>query len=233
MKKQFGKIYGINMNITNEIITEYLNKFYFENTNGLSQLRKEAEENRVPIILRDTELLLKTLILLMKPQNILEIGTAVGYSSSFFASLSEDIQITTIESNEETYNKAINNINKLGYKDRINVCLGDAREVLEELKKEHSSSFDFVFIDAAKSHYRSFWDLSIPLIKDESLIVCDNILMKGMTASDEYDKYKRHKTNIRHMRDFLDYINNLDYAQTTTLAVGDGLALSIINKRRG
>ena len=169
----------------------------------------------------------------MKPQNILEIGTAVGYSSSFFASLSEDIQITTIESNEETYNKAINNINKLGYKDRINVCLGDAREVLEELKKEHSSSFDFVFIDAAKSHYRSFWDLSIPLIKDESLIVCDNILMKGMTASDEYDKYKRHKTNIRHMRDFLDYINNLDYAQTTTLAVGDGLALSIINKRRG
>ena len=68
----------------------------------------------------------------MKPQNILEIGTAVGYSSSFFASLSDDIQITTIESNEETYNKAIDNINKLGYKDRINVCLGDAREVLEE-----------------------------------------------------------------------------------------------------
>ena len=233
MKKQFRKIYGINMNITNEIITEYLNTFYFENTNGLSQLRKEAEENRVPIILRDTELLLKTLILLMKPQNILEIGTAVGYSSSFFASLSDDIQITTIESNEETYNKAIDNINKLGYKDRINVCLGDAREVLEELKIEHSSSFDFVFIDAAKSHYRSFWDLSIPLIKDESLIVCDNILMKGMTASDEYDRFKRHKTNIRHMRDFLDYINNLDYAQTTTLAVGDGLALSIINKRRG
>lgn len=221
------------MNITNEIITEYLNKFYFENTDGLNQLRKEAEENRVPIILRDTELLLKTLINLMKPKNILEIGTAVGYSSSFFASLSDDIHITTIEANEDIYYKAINNIKKLGYEERINVCLGDAREVLEDLKKTHSSSFDFVFIDAAKSHYRSFWDLSIPLIKDESMIVCDNILMKGMTASDEYDRFKRHKTNIRHMRDFLDYINNLDYAQTSTLAVGDGLALSIINKRRG
>ncbi|MBR5128963.1 MAG: O-methyltransferase [Firmicutes bacterium] len=218
------------MNITNKVVTEYINGFYKERTTALCELRKEAEENHVPIILRDTEDLLESLVLLKKPTKILEIGAAVGYSSSFFASLDENIKVTTIEADEKTYETAKSNIKKLGYEDRVTILFGDAREVLENLAENNDKDYDLVFIDAAKSHYKAFWDLSMPILKDDALVICDNILMKGMTASDEFDVKKKYKTSIRKMRDFLDYINSLDYAKTTTLSVGDGITISVLNK---
>lgn len=218
------------MNITNKLVTEYINGFYNERTEALKNLRKEAEENRVPIILRDTEDLLESLVLLKKPVKILEIGAAVGYSSSFFASLNENIRVTTIEADENTYEIAKSNIQKLGYGDRITLLFGDAREVLAKLDEEGDKEYDLVFIDAAKSHYKAFWDLSMPLVNDDALVICDNILMKGMTASDEFDVKKKYKTSIRKMRDFLDYINSLEYAKTSTLSVGDGITISLLNK---
>ena len=118
----------------------------------------------------------------------------------------------------------------MGYEDRITLLFGDAREVLENLAANNDKDYDLVFIDAAKSHYKAFWDLSMPIVKDDCLVICDNILMKGMTASDEFDVKKKYKTSIRKMRDFLDYINSLDYAKTTTLSVGDGITISILNK---
>jgi predicted O-methyltransferase YrrM len=218
------------MNITNTVITEYINGFYNERTTALKELRKEAEANRVPIILRDTEDLLESLVLLKKPTKILEIGAAVGYSSSFFASLDENIKVTTIEADEATYETAKANIKKLGYEDRITLLFGDAREVLANLEKEGNKDYDLVFIDAAKSHYKAFWDLSMPIVKNDALVICDNILMKGMTASDEFDVKKKYKTSIKKMRDFLDYINSLEYAKTSTLSVGDGITISVLNK---
>ena len=218
------------MNITNTVITEYINGFYNERTTALKELRKEAEANHVPIILRDTEDLLESLVLLKKPTKILEIGAAVGYSSSFFASLDENIKVTTIEADEATYETAKANIKKLGYEDRITLLFGDAREVLAHLEKEGNKDYDLVFIDAAKSHYKAFWDLSMPIVKNDALVICDNILMKGMTASDEFDVKKKYKTSIKKMRDFLDYINSLEYAKTSTLSVGDGITISVLNK---
>ena len=218
------------MNITNKVVTEYINGFYKERTTALCELRKEAEANHVPIILRDTEDLLESLVLLKKPTKILEIGAAVGYSSSFFTSLDENIKVTTIEADEKTYETAKANIKKIGYEDRITLLFGDAREVLEKLAENNDNDYDLVFIDAAKSHYKAFWDLSMPIVKDDALVICDNILMKGMTASDEFDVKKKYKTSIRKMRDFLDYINSLEYAKTTTLSVGDGITISILNK---
>lgn len=220
----------LSMNITNKVVTEYINGFYKERTESLTALRKEAEENHVPIILRDTEDLLESLVLLKKPTKILEIGTAVGYSSSFFASLDDNIKVTTIEADKDTYEIAKANIKKLGYEDRITLLYGDAREVLAKLEEDNDKDYDLVFIDAAKSHYKAFWDLSMPIVKNDALVICDNILMKGMTASDEFDVKKKYKTSIRKMRDFLDYINSLEYAKTTTLSVGDGITISILNK---
>ena len=144
------------MNITNTIVTEYIKGFYKERTDSLAELRKEAEENKVPIILRDTEDLLESLVLLKKPKKILEIGAAVGYSSSFFASLDENIKVTTIEADEKTYEIAKANIHKLGYEERITLLLGDAREVLANLNEAKDNDYDLVFIDAAKSHYKAF-----------------------------------------------------------------------------
>ena len=140
--------------------------------------------------------------------------------------------VVTIEADEKTYNIACDNIKKLGFDDKITALYGDAREVLEGMQEEYKDKFDFVFIDAAKSHYKAFWDLAMPLCKKDAVVVCDNVLMKAMTASDEFDKNKKYKTSIRKMREFLDYINNLDYADTCILPIGDGIAMSKLKKEK-
>ena len=215
------------MNITNDIISAYIDNFYVNENKRLEELRRFAEEQHVPVILRDTERLLKVIMKLKEPAAVLEIGTAVGYSSCVFADCC-DCQVLTIESDSETAKAAVANIESLGFGGRIEVRTGDGRDVLASLEPERI--FDILFIDAAKSHYREFWDLAMPHMADESMVICDNVLMKGMTASDEYDTRGRYRTSIRKMREFIDYISNLDYADTTLLPVGDGLAISMISK---
>ena len=219
------------MNIINEKVVEYLDTTYKSPSKELELLRKEAEANRVPIILRDSEAFLLTLLKTIDAKNILEIGTAVGYSSSCFVCAS-GADVVTIEADEETYNIACDNIKKLKYDDKITPLLGDARQVLENMQDENKDKFDFVFIDAAKSHYKAFWDLAIPMCKSDAVIICDNVLMKAMTASDEFDKNRKYKTSIRKMREFLEYINNLDYADTCILPIGDGISMSKLKKEK-
>ena len=186
------------MNITNGIITAFINTFYKNDNKDLQELRAFAEAQHVPIILRDTEGLLMNLLRIKKPQRILEIGAAVGYSACCFAE-GCGCQVVTIESNPETFEIAKNNIENMGFSDRVEVRSGDARDVLVQMAEEEAAKddpeggFDVVFIDAAKSHYKAFWDLALPLCNDDAMIICDNVLMKGMTASDEYDPGK----NIR------------------------------------
>lgn len=222
------------MNITNDIITAYIETLYKSENSKLKALRDFAEENRVPVILKDTEGLLLNLFRLKKPSRILEIGAAIGYSACRFADECK-CQVVTIESSREAYDIARSNIENLGFADRVEILYGDARQVMEELYEndkevsDEALKFDVVFIDAAKSHYREFWDAAIPLCREEALIVCDNVLMKGMTASDEYDPRKKYKTSIRKMREFINYINNLDYADTCIIPVGDGVSISLIS----
>ena len=199
------------MNITNDIISAYLGNFYVNDNNKLMELRAFAESRYVPIIQKDTEGLLRALLKLKKPAMVLEIGTAVGYSSCVFADCC-GCHVTTIEADEDMAAAADMNIKELGFGDKIRLLRGDARSVLRELAEPDLRKYDFVFIDAAKSHYREFWDLIIPLMKEDGIIVCDNILMKGMTASDEFDTKKRYRTSIRKMREFVQYISTLDYA---------------------
>ncbi|MBR0126985.1 MAG: O-methyltransferase [Firmicutes bacterium] len=213
------------MNITNEIISSYIDGLYYAQNDKLKDLREYAEAKGVPIILKDTENLLAAVLKLKKPAKILEIGTAIGYSSSFFVDCC-GCKVTTIEADMESYESAVNNIREMGFEDNIWVLQGKAEDVLKEI----DDVFDIVFIDASKSHYREFWDLSLPMCHDESLIICDNVLMKGMTASDEFDTRGRYKTSIRRMREFIAYINELDYADTVILPIGDGVSISIISK---
>ena len=221
------------MNITNDIISAYIENLYTNRNEELLELRGFAEQNHVPIIMKDTEGLLKTLMKLKKPAHVLEIGTAVGYSSCVFADAC-GCQVTTVETNEEMADIAEENIRNFGLDNKINVVRGDARDLLRQLQNltesEEKGQFDIVFIDAAKSHYRDFWDLSLPLLTNEGVIICDNVLQKGMTASDEFDTKKRYKTSIKKMREFLIYINGLENVETTVLPVGDGVSVSVINK---
>ncbi len=211
--------------ITNNIVSSYLDTLYQNPDPRLEQLRDLAETNHVPVILKDTESFLMMLLKLKEPSHILEIGSAVGYSALCFA-MGCNADVTTIEQDEKMYDAAVNNIEQFGLSSRIRVIRGDAAEELSKL----DGPFDFVFIDASKSHYREFWDLALPLCSDDALIVCDNVLMKGMTASDEFDTKKRYKTSIRRMREFLHYINGIEYADTSILPVGDGMSVSVIDK---
>lgn len=212
------------MNIINDKVTGYINGLYEPVNDRLARLRGEAEEARVPIILRDTETFLLNLIRMKQPASILEIGTAVGYSAACMASVCPESVITSIEADETMAKVARDNICGLGLSERIQVLLGPGQEILDQL----CGPYDFVFIDAAKSHYRTFWDKALPLCGLGAVIVCDNVLMKAMTVSDEYDPKRKFKTSIRNMREFLTYITNAEYADTSILSVGDGVSFSIL-----
>lgn len=222
------------MNITNNIIASYIYGLYDNSNKQLLQLREFATENRIPIIMKDTEELLRALMKLKKPARVLEIGAAVGYSACVFTDCC-GCDVTTIESDKSMAEVAESNIRMLGFSERINVIRGDARNVLRHPKGENIAGdggmFDAVFIDAAKSHYKEFWDLCVPLVNEDGLIICDNVLMRGMTASETFDTKKRYKTSIRNMREFLLYIKQLDYADTAVLPVGDGVSISTIEKK--
>ncbi|MGN0702306.1 MAG: O-methyltransferase [Lentihominibacter sp.] len=225
----------MNSNITDRRVGAFIDEMNTPENRILEKFRSDAEACRVPIILRETEGLLKCLLRLKKPARLLEIGTAVGYSACVFADAC-GCEVTTIEADETMAERAVSNIERLGFASNVSVLRGDGRDVLKQLHREQDAGeegiYDMVFIDAAKSHYREFWDLCMPLVKSEALIVCDNVLMKGMTASDEFDTRGRYKTSIRKMREFLDYITGLDYAKTAVLASGDGISVSVIERNR-
>ena len=212
-------------NITNDLVTDYINGFYTPLTDELGKLRVDSEEKNVPIILKETESFLKTFLGVIKPARILEIGCAVAYSAMFFAQLT-GAEVYTIEKNSEMVETAVKNIESLGYAEKINVFEGDGEEIAELLKKEGTKPFDVVFIDAAKSHYQRFFDACLPLCGPDTMIIADNVLFKGRIADDKYDPDGKYKTNIRRMREFIAYIMNKPSLDSSILAVGDGLSIT-------
>lgn len=222
------------IHITNNVVTEYINKYYRPLNDDLGLLREYAEEKNIPIILKETEEFLLQLIRWRKPNRILEIGTSIGYSSACFSVLSPSSRILTIENKRDVFDQAVENLDDLGVSDRVHVLFGDAEEVMASLLHKTNIQgldyFDFIFIDAAKSHYRRFWDQAIKLVQNEGMIICDNTLMNGRTVSDKYDHLKKHRTNISQMRDFLDYITDLDGVTTTVLPIGDGISMSVVTR---
>ena len=202
------------MNITNEFVSEYLRDFYRPVSDSLYALRLKAEQDGVPVILRETEEFLCFMMKVLHPETVLEIGTAVGYSSMVFASMGASV--VTVEKDE-----------LMGFSHEIRLLKGDGEEVLKSLKeKENGLSFDMVFIDAAKSHYKRFLDAALPLCRPGAVIISDNVLLKGTTASDSLDPNRRFKTNIKRMREYLTYISDHPRLDTAIIACGDGLALS-------
>ena len=215
------------MNITNDLVTEYLNGFYRPASEDLALLRSMGEKDRVPIILKETETCLNLLLAIYRPSKILEVGTAIGYSALYYAERCHDAEIFTIEKDETAFLAAKNNVDAAGKSSRIHCLFGDGQEQIEKLRDQGICGFDFVFIDAAKSHYRRFLDAALTVCEEGALIVSDNILQKAMTCSDAYDTQKRHKTNIIKMREYVDYISRDPSLETSLLAVGDGLAVTI------
>ena len=217
------------MNIINEKITRYTDGLYSSLSDELAEIRKDAEERQIPIILKDTETMLMALVMSIKPERILEIGTAIGYSAACLAAACPEAKIVTVESRDIHCEEARENLRKLGFQDRVEVKEGDARDVLRKMTEEGlECDFDFVFIDAAKNHYREYWDLVLELASDEAVVVSDNVLLDGVTAADEYLTTRRDRTSMMRMREYLEHITHIDGIYTSVLPVGDGVAVSVL-----
>lgn len=187
----------------------------------IEEIKEKALEEHIPIIMDDTLEVIEKILLDVKPERILELGTATGYSSICFSNiLNNDVYIDTIELDEGRANEAIENIKSLGLEKNINVIKGNAVDVLPTL----SEKYDIFFIDAAKGKYPIFLKEAIRLSKTGSIILADNILYKGYVMSD-YNKHKQ-RTAVRNLREYIKETTEDESLKTEILEVGDGLAIS-------
>lgn len=191
------------------------------NSVELEKIKKKALEDKVPIIMDDTLEVVAKILTEIKPNKILEIVTAVGYSAICFSEyLQENGKIDTIERDTERVKEARENIKKAEVEDKINIYEGDAVEILPTLNDE----YDVVFIDAAKGKYPFFLNQALRMIRQGGVIIADNVLYKGYVMSD-YNKHKQ-RTAVRNLREYIAEITNNDKLETKILEVGDGLAIS-------
>lgn len=182
-------------------------------------LRSYAKENNVPIMRVETKEFIKTILRIHKPKSILEIGTAIGYSSLIFDKYT-NAEITTIELDNHTADIAQKNFNK--YNANINLINDDARKALNEI----TQGFDFVFIDANKSHYIEYFEKSASKLNNNGIIIADNVLFKGMVANDDLID-RRMITIVKRLRNFIAYTLDRDDFTTSLIPIGDGLTLSM------
>lgn len=208
--------------ISHEYISRYLEKTLKPDEGILLELREYARLNHVPIIQPEVARLLVVLGKLLQPGRILEIGTAIGYSSLLFSTILKGRGvIDTIERNDAMIALARSNIKRAGCDDTINVIAGDAGDVLKCLDRK----YDMIFIDAAKGQYGEFFPDCFRMLKEGGLLVSDNVLYKGMVANDEL-VVRRKKTIVRRMRDYLDSLCSNESLETSIIPIGDGVALS-------
>ena len=193
------------------------------NIDVLEEVKKKALEDKIPIIMDDTLNVIEEYLKELKPEKILEIGTAVGYSSSQFVRISgEKVKIDTIELDEERAKLAIENIKNIGIEENINVIIGNAVEILPNLE----GPYDMIFIDANKGKYPFFLEQAIRLSRKGTIIFADNVLYKGYVLSD-YNKHKQ-RTAVKHLREYLAETISDERLDTQVSKVGDGLAISIV-----
>lgn len=211
--------------ITYDYMEEYIRGLIPKEEGVLKELIDFAKENKVPIVQKETGKFLEFMVNMKKPMRILELGTAIGFSSVLMYKASNtNPDIITIERDEKMIEYARINIEKLGLKDKIKIEEGDCLEVLEKLKEP----FDLIFMDAGKGHYNHFLPHCLRLLKEEGLIIADNVLFRGMVATDKLVK-RRKITIVKRMRTYLDMVNEDKELITSVIPMGDGIA---ITKRR-
>lgn len=192
----------------------------------LEEIEKYGRDNKIPILLDDTLEYISNILNEIKPRRILEIGTAIGFSSICFSKyLAEDGRIDTIEIESLRVEQALENIEKVGVQDKIRVLEGDALDILPYLTEE----YDIIFIDAAKGKYLEFFEHALRLCKQDGYIIADNVLYKGMVQSD-YNKHKQ-RTAVNKLRNFIDMVLNHPKLQSELVDIGDGLTVSIMKNK--
>lgn len=213
--------------IIDERLSAYINTLAAPLPEPLRQIEKEALANHVPIIRKDMQSLLRFLLIERKPKNILEIGTAVGFSALLMREcVDSGCKLTTIEKVPKRIDKAKDNFQKMGKQEDILLLEGDAADVLVQLA-ENGEQYDFIFMDAAKGQYLSFLEYIYALLAPHGMLVTDNVLQDGDVIQSRYAITRRDRTIHGRMREYLYTLTHTDKLETVVLPVGDGVTLSI------
>ncbi|MBQ6906940.1 MAG: O-methyltransferase [Clostridia bacterium] len=189
----------------------------------LKELEDYAEKHSIPIVQPETAKLLEVLTATKKPQRILEVGCAIGYSAILMAQyLEKGGSITTLEWDADMAEIARDNIEKAGLSDSIKVIQNDAKEVVKTLTGE----YDIIFLDGPKAHYIYMLNDCIRLLKKGGMLISDNVLYKGMTADDEH-VIRRKITIVKRLRRFISAQMQRAELETVILPLGDGVTVSV------
>lgn len=187
---------------------------------SIEELEKYALENNVPIIQKDGLNFLIKYIKENNTKNILEVGTAIGYSAINMALVNQNIKITSIERNKEMYNLACINIRNFNLEDRITLIFGDA------LETEIEGTYDLIFIDAAKAQYIKFFEKYKINLAKNGAIITDNLNFHGLTKQPETIHSKNLKALVKKINNYKDFLKENKEFNTKFYEIGDGIAVS-------
>ena len=187
----------------------------------IEKLEEYAHENNIPIMQKDGIEFLTDYIKENNIKNILEIGSAIGYSAIKMALVDKDIKITTIEKDKERYDIAVINIENFNMQDRINIIFGDALEI------DLTDKYDLIFIDAAKSQYIKFFEKFEKNLNINGIIVSDNLSFHGLVEDDSKTNNRNTKQLVKKIRKYIEYLKDNNNYKTTFYKLGDGVAISV------
>ena len=182
----------------------------------ISDLEEYARDFHVPIMLKDGIEYLLEYIKNNNIKNILEIGTAIGYSSIRMALVNDDIKVTTIERDSNMYNEALKNIKSFNLDNRINIIYKDALDV------ELTDKYDLIFIDAAKSQYIKFFEKFKHNLNDNGVIITDNLSFHGL-VKDSTNCSRNTKQLVKKIQNYIDFLKNNEEFDTEFISIGDGI----------
>ena len=189
---------------------------------SLESLKQYARERYIPVMLDDTRELLFNTVRQRLPKRILEIGTAIGYSGIIMLTASPNAVLNTIEFSEQSVALPRENFKEFGLTDRVNIFVGDAREIVPLL----TGKYNFIFLDGPKGQYKYFYPYLTDLLEVNGTLVCDNVLYKGLVEHIPDNKRHKHITVARNMREFLDELTADKRYQTELHRIGDGVTVS-------
>ena len=213
--------------IVDERQVTYNNSLDTGNTSILDQIEKEALDSYVPIIRKEMQQFLKLLLAMKCPMRILEVGTAVGFSSILMAEYDPvPCEITTIENYEKRIPIAKENFIRAGKEKQITLLEGDAAQILPTL----TETYDFIFMDAAKGQYIHFMPDILRLLGSEGTLVSDNVLQDGDIIESRFAVTRRNRTIHKRMREYLYELTHDERLVTAVLPIGDGVTVSTWKK---
>lgn len=210
--------------VTDDYINSYLRTIQPHYDGVLGEIEKESRDAQVPVIPHETARLLSVLLTMKKPKNILEVGTAVAFSSGLMSRyLQEGGTITTIDRYELMLKDARKNIARMGLEDTIKILEGDAADILPTL----TGPYDVIFLDAAKGQYSAFLPHCLRLLPVGGLLIVDDVLQGGDIAKTRFSVPRRQRTIHKRLRNFLWDISHNDALESSIVPIGDGLAVCV------